>query len=99
MKLNDRVWCTASAQQLYDYGYGDRESTFMLHTYGQIKAELKDRLMVSYAMWCQFDKGHQPVVVFCPRDWFKFADLDEDYIQESEGDLPEMNRRALDILP
>lgn len=86
MKVGDRVWCTASAQQLWDSDndYTDRETTFLLHTYGMIQGLSRslDMVYVTFSEFCIYEDGNSPVAVWLPRDWLKVAVLDEDYLND-----------------
>ena len=76
MEINDKVWFTGSAQWLHDHGFGESESTFLLHTYGTIIGTIDDTLLVSFAEFCNYEEGYSPVAVWLDKKHFKLAVFD-----------------------
>lgn len=63
MKVGDRVWCTASAQQLHDDGFTERESTFLLHTYANVMNVVGDVALITFRESCNYDGGYKPLEI------------------------------------
>ena len=87
MTLGDRVWFTGNAQWLWDKGYEDPASSWLLHCYGIIAGKSTGgNALVSFHMFCNYDDGYKPYAVWVPQSMLKLADLTPEYIEESEGD-------------
>lgn len=68
MKVNDKVWCTASHTQLHEAGYNDTEITFLLHTFGRVTKVITlrsggHRLLLSFHESCNFEGGYAPIEI------------------------------------
>lgn len=81
----DRVWFTGNAQWLYDNGYEDPASEWLLHCYGIVVGTSGDRALVSFHMFCNYEEGYEPYATFVPQSLLKAAELTSEYILESEG--------------